>query len=149
MLPMWIASESVKRSLSPMMPRSCVKDMRRVWWGGLGDNQDILGRGWSTTTSKLLSEALQELETEHWTVRISVAEEKYLCVIFPFRPVTLTLSRSFRRAILLVTSSWAKSSFSCSNLMLASCRRLFSRWRAERNQLQTQQNQMETTISQS
>lgn len=37
-----------------------------------------------------------------------------------------TWSRSFRRAILLVTSSWARSSFSCSNLMLASCNLRFS-----------------------
>lgn len=39
----------------------------------------------------------------------------------------LTLSKSFLSAILLVTSSWARSSFSCSSLMLASCRRRFSR----------------------
>lgn len=38
----------------------------------------------------------------------------------------VTWSRSLRRAILLVTSSWAKSSFSCSSLMLVSCRRRFS-----------------------
>lgn len=37
-----------------------------------------------------------------------------------------TWSKSFRRAILLVTSSWARSSFSCSNLMLASCNLRFS-----------------------
>lgn len=39
----------------------------------------------------------------------------------------LTLSKSFRRAILLVTSSCARSSFSCSSLMFASWRRRFSR----------------------
>lgn len=37
-----------------------------------------------------------------------------------------TWSKSFRRAILLVTSSWARSSFSCSSLMLASCSLRFS-----------------------
>ena len=55
-------------------------------------------------------------------IKGEVSQHKHL-----FRQGRLTLSRSFRSAILLVTSSWAKSSFSCSNLMLASCRRLFSR----------------------
>lgn len=41
----------------------------------------------------------------------------------------LTLSRSLRRAILLLTSSCARSSFSCSKRMLASCKRRFSRWK--------------------
>lgn len=40
----------------------------------------------------------------------------------------LTLSRSLRRAILLLTNSCARSSFSCSRRMFASCRRRFSRW---------------------
>lgn len=37
-----------------------------------------------------------------------------------------TWSRSFLKAILLVTSSWARSSFSCSSRILASCSRRFS-----------------------
>ena len=40
----------------------------------------------------------------------------------------VTWSRWFLREILLVTSSWARSSFSCSRRMLASCRRRFSLW---------------------
>lgn len=40
--------------------------------------------------------------------------------------VSVTWSRSFRKAILLVTSSWARSSFSCSSRMLASWSLRFS-----------------------
>lgn len=46
--------------------------------------------------------------------------------------VWLTLSRSLRRAILLLTSSCARSSFSCSKRMFASCKRRFSRWMRKR-----------------
>lgn len=46
--------------------------------------------------------------------------------VWRFRRLFITWSRSFRRAILLVTSSCARSSFSCSSRMLASCRRRFS-----------------------
>ena len=56
---------------------------------------------------------------------LSDSSEKWHKDIFS---VWLTLSRSFRSAILLLTSSCARSSFSCSRRMLASCKRRFSRW---------------------
>lgn len=68
-------------------------------------------------------------------------KKSVLNTISPCSRVRLTLSRSLRSAILLVTSSWAKSSFSCSNLMFASCKRLFSRLKIKRNQLQTHENE--------
>lgn len=46
----------------------------------------------------------------------------------------LTLSKSFLSAILLLTSSCAKSSFSCSRRMLASWSRRFSLYRANTDQ---------------
>lgn len=78
------------------------------------------------------SSKMEEKSTLNFIGRVSVPAGSLLLT-----PITLTLSRSFRSAILLVTSSWAKSSFSCSNLMLASCSRLFSRCRREISQLWT------------
>lgn len=101
---------------------------------------------------------LQERELRRWCARTTTTsiqglhsmrgEAKSFNRTHPFCQVRLTLSRSLRSAILLVTSSWAKSSFSCSNRMLASCRRRFSRWNVERNQLCNCINLMEMTISQ-